>query len=55
MIFSFSGGSPIVECNLEAPAIMLSAYVNVNKSGKPDSRLRRLMKVRRLAKKGKKK
>lgn len=46
-----SGGSPIPERNLDHPSVMLSYWVNVKK-GRPDSRLRNILKYRK--KKGKK-
>lgn len=54
MILYFSGGSPIVETSLKKPNIMPSAAVDV-KDGKPGTRLRKLIKARRVYKrKGKK-
>lgn len=50
MILFFSGGgSPwIPEIQLKDPYVMLSYWVNVNrKKNRPDSRLRRLIKVRK--------
>lgn len=50
MILFFSGGgSPwIPEIQLQDPYVMLSYWVNVNrKKNTPDSRLKRLMKVRK--------
>jgi hypothetical protein len=46
----FSGGSPIVETALKNPSIMLSYYVNVKK-GKPDARTKKLLTLRRKARK----
>lgn len=50
MRFYFSGGSPIVETSLSKPSIMLSAYVNARK-WKPDSRMKKLLKLRKKARK----
>lgn len=47
MIVFFSGGSPIPEVNLDHPTIMLSYYVNVGETGRPDRRLRKAMVYRR--------
>ena len=49
-----AGGSPIVETSLKNPSIMVSAFVDVKK-GKPNTRLAKLMSLRRAAKKGSKK
>lgn len=44
-----AGGSPIVETSLKRPNVMCSAYVDV-KNGKPNSRMVRLMTIRKKAK-----
>jgi hypothetical protein len=44
-----AGGSPIVETTLKNPSVICSAFVDVKK-GKPNSRLKRLMKLRKKAK-----
>lgn len=50
MIIFYSGGSAIAETGIDDPAIMLSYYVTVKK-GKPDKRLRRILDIRKRAKK----
>lgn len=45
MHIAFSGGSPIPECNLDRPTIMLSAFINA-KNWRPDARFRKLMEIR---------
>lgn len=42
----FSGGSPIPECNLKRPDIMLSYFVD-GKSGRPNARMARILKIRK--------
>lgn len=56
-LFFSGGGSPwIPEIQLDRPYVMLSYWVNVNrKTGKPDSRFVKLVKVRSKKKKGGKK
>lgn len=52
-IFFSGGGSPwIPEIQLTYPSVMLSYWVNVNqKTGKPDSRFKKLTKIRKKGKK----
>lgn len=47
----FSGGSPIAETYCKKPDIMLSFYVDVGKRGKPNARMRKILKIRKKAKK----
>lgn len=50
MILFFSGGSAIAETGIPDPSIMLSWYVTVKK-GKADKRLRRILDIRKKARK----